>query len=397
MSGSLSSIYNGISFALRQHTIAMVKLQEQVASGSRVNRASDDPTGAYQILGLNSQQKSLDNYIENILSASDILSLSDTIIGSIKQALSAVRNTVSQVISGTYSEDARQRAAEQVNQMLEQVVQLANTQQSGQYLFGGGKSGTAPYTVERTDGKITSVIYNGASDQRGIEVGPGVQMDILPAGDQIFCSDGRSEPVFSSVTGAKSGTGTSSVRGDVWLTVINDGSNYKISIDDGLTYTTVPAGGQTNQAATDSRTGKVLYIDTTAINATGVELVRVPGTYDVFSTLISIRDILQNDRGLSADQLQQFRSGVFSSLDEVTNLLVQATVANGTKTNFLDDLKNNLTAVKYQAEDGISAIEDADIAQISIDLSRREILYQMSLSVAAKMMSLSLLDYIAIK
>ena len=394
MSGSLSSIYNNISFALRQHTMVMAKLQEQVASGSRVNRASDDPTGAYQILGLNSQQKSLDNYIENISSASDILSLSDTIIGSIKSSLSAVRNTVSQVASGTYSEDARQRAAEQVNQMLEQIVLLANTQQSGQYLFGGSKSGDAPYTVERTDGKITSVIYNGASDQRGIEVGPGVQMDILSAGDRIFCSDDRSEPVFSGVTGAKSGTGTSSVRGDVWLTVINDGSNYKISIDDGLTYTTVPAGGQTNQAVTDSRTGKVLYVDTTAINATGVELVRVPGTYDIFGTLMSIRDILQNDKGLSADQLQQFRSGVFSSLDEATNLLVQATVANGTKTNFLDDLKNNLTAVKYQAEDGISAIEDADIAQISIDLSRREVLYQMSLAVAAKMMSLSLLDYI---
>jgi flagellin-like hook-associated protein FlgL len=281
--------------------------------------------------------------------------------------------------------------------MLEQIVLLANTQQSGQYLFGGSKSGDAPYTVERTDGKITSVIYNGASDQRGIEVGPGVQMDILSAGDRIFCSDDRNDPVFSGVTGAKSGTGTSSVRGDVWLTVINDGGNYKISIDDGLTYTTVPAGGQTNQAVTDSRTGKVLYVDTTAINATGVELVRVPGTYDVFGTLISIRDILQNDKGLSADQLQQFRSGVFSSLDEATNLLVQAAVSNGTKTNFLDDLKNNLTAVKYQAEDGISAIEDADIAQISIDLSRREVLYQMSLLAAAKMMSLSLLDYIAVK
>jgi flagellin-like hook-associated protein FlgL len=70
-------------------------------------------------------------------------------------------------------------------------------------------------------------------------------------------------------------------------------------------------------------------------------------------------------------------------------------VTNGTKINFLDDLKTNLTDLKNQAEDQTSAVEDADIAQISIDLSRQQVLYQMSLSVAAKMMSISLLDYIS--
>jgi flagellar hook-associated protein 3 FlgL len=392
MSGSLNSIYNNVSFALNQHMMAMAKLQEQVSSGSRVNRASDDPSGSYQILGLKSQQDLLGNYIENISSASDILQTSDTVIQSIKQSLSQVRSVLSQVVSGTYNEDARQRTAEQVNQILEQIVMLANTQQSGQYLFGGNNSSTAPYTVERTNGKIMSVVYNGASEQRSIEVAPGVSMEIFPAGEDIFCSDDRSEPVFSDVTGAKAGTGTSNVQGDVWLTVINDGSNYKISIDDGLTYTTVPAGGDTNQAVTDSRTGKVLYVDTTGINKTGVELVRVPGTYDIFNTLIAIRDTLENDKGLSADQLQQSCNSAFNSLGEVINLVLQSTVANGTKVSFLDDLKNNLTDVKNQAQDQTSAIEDADIAQISVDLSRRQVLYQMSL--AAKMMSISLLDYI---
>ena len=186
MSSPLNNIYNNISYALNQHAMAMAKLQEQVTSGSRVNRASDDPTGAYQILGLNSQQKSLDNYIENISSASDILNLSNTVIQNIKSSLSEVKSAISQVTSGTYSEDARQRTAEQVNQILEQAVLLANTKNMNQYLFGGSSSGTAPYAVERTNGKITSVVYQGASEQRSIEVGPGVQMEIFPAGNQIF-------------------------------------------------------------------------------------------------------------------------------------------------------------------------------------------------------------------
>jgi flagellin-like hook-associated protein FlgL len=239
------------------------------------------------------------------------------------------------------------------------------------------------------------VVYNGASGERSVEVAPAVTMNIFSVGEDIFGSNDRSAPVFSNVTGAKAGTGTSNVNGDVWLTVINDGSNYKVSIDDGLTYTTVPAGGEANQAVTDSRTGKVLYVDTTGINQTGVELVRVPGTYDVFNTLIAVRDTLKNDKGLSTDQLKQACNSAYNSLDEVINRVLQTSVTNGTKINFLDDLKTNLTDLKNQAEDQTSAVEDADIAQISIDLSRQQVLYQMSLSVAAKMMSISLLDYIS--
>jgi flagellin-like hook-associated protein FlgL len=49
MSGSLNGIYNNTSYALNLNTEAIGTLQEQVSSGSRVNRASDDPSAAYQI------------------------------------------------------------------------------------------------------------------------------------------------------------------------------------------------------------------------------------------------------------------------------------------------------------------------------------------------------------
>jgi flagellin-like hook-associated protein FlgL len=50
--------------------------------------------------------------------------------------------------------------------------------------------------------------------------------------------------------------------------------------------------------------------------------------------------------------------------------------------------------IQYNTEDETTRLQEADISQIAIDLSRREVLYQMSLSVAAKLMSMSLLDYI---
>jgi flagellar hook-associated protein 3 FlgL len=307
--------------------------------------------------------------------------------------LAEVKSLLTQVSSGVYDQESRERTADSINDTLEQMVLLVNTDRNGQYLFGGSDTDSAPYVVQRTDGEITSVTYQGSSDSRNFEVAPGVQASAFYVGDDIFYSDNRSDPVFAGETGATAGTGTSNVTGDVWLTVTGSTGNYDLSIDDGLT-TFNTDGTDTNLAVTDSRTGKVLYIDTTGINSTGVELVRVPGTYDLFSMLISIRDILKNDRNFSEAKVQQLLDGCFESLDEVYNLLIQNTVSMGAKIGFLDSIKDNLTDMKYDAEDETTRLQEADIAQIAIDLSRHEVLYQMSLAVAAKIMSLSLLDFI---
>ena len=51
--------------------------------------------------------------------------------------------------------------------------------------------------------------------------------------------------------------------------------------------------------------------------------------------------------------------------------------------------------MQWNTEDEISRLQDADIAQVAMDLARHDVLYQMSLAVAAKMFKLSLLDFIA--
>ncbi len=174
----------------------------------------------------------------------------------------------------------------------------------------------------------------------------------------------------------------------------HDGTNYRVSIDDGATFVTVPAGGDPNQAVTDSRTGRILYVDTTGISKTGAELVRVPGTYDVFSTLISLRDMLVNERGLPMQQLIAYVDKAVVGVEEVRSRLVQAEVATGSKIGFLETLKDNLENMQFDAQTEAAGLQEADVAEIAIDLSRREILYQMSLSVAGKLMTTSLLDFI---
>jgi len=387
MSETLNSIYNNVSLALYLHTKEMIRLQEQVATGSRINRASDDPSAAYRVLGLNSQERSLGNYIDGLSEVVDFLQLSTTAIDNIKLALADAKKLVSSITGTAMMQHV---LVQGINDALEQVVSLANTKHMNHYLFGGSDTASAPYAVERTNGKITSVTYQGSLESRDIEVAPGVEASAFYVGDDIFHVNNRGDPVFTGATGAAAGTGTSTVSGDVWLTVTDVGG-YKLSIDGGLT--TFDAGSA-NLAVTDSRTGEVLYVDSSDITGTGVEWVRVPGTYDVFNMLISIRDRLETEGGLSISEVEELRGNAMEAIEEVNNLLIQKSVSLGSKMGFLDNLKDSLNNIKYNTEDEVTRLEEADIVQIAIDLSRREVLYQMSLAMVGKIMSMSLMDFI---
>lgn len=395
MSGSIASICDNVSYALSLHTQAITELQEQASTGNRVNRASDSPSEAYRILGLNTQDRSLAGYIENIQDLIGTLEISSTVIEDMASELADSRTVLTEIVGGVYDNEGQERIAEKLNSTLEQLVSLANTKHANQYLFSGNNTSLPPYAVEYAGGQIVSVTYQGGAEARRVDVAPAVEIEAYRVGDDVFRADQREAPIFLGSTGARNGTGTSNVRGDVWLLVEHDGSNYRISIDEGATFVTVPAGGETNQMVTDSRTGRVLYVDTTQITATGVELVRVPGTYDVFGTLIGLRDLLRNDRGISTQQLLSYVDQCVQAVEEVRSLLIQSDVSTGSKVGFLTTLKETLENMQFDTQDETTRLQEADIAQISIDLSRREILYQMSLSVAAKLMGMSLLDYIS--
>jgi flagellar hook-associated protein 3 FlgL len=399
MSGSLNNIYNNVSYALYLHSVEMARLQEQVTTGSRINRPSDDPSCSYRVVTLNSQEKSLGNYINNLSETVGILNLSSTVIQDIQSAIVETKVRLTQIMGGIYNEENREQLAEGINDTLEQVVSLANTKHIGQYLFGGSNTTSAPYLAERTNGQITGVTYQGSFENREIDVASGIKSSAFQVGYDIFGSDDRSDPVFLGDTGAAAGSGTSSVKGDTWITVTDDGGgSYDLSIDDGATKVNVAAevlaGANIANIAVTNASGEVLYVDATNISSTGVDMVSVPGTYNIFDTLISARDLLRNERGLSDAQFRDLQNNSLTALEEINKLIVQAEISVGSKIGFLDNLKDSLTTLKYDAEDESTLLQEADIAQIAIDLSRREVLYQMSLSIAGRLMSVSLLDFL---
>ena len=396
MSGVLDITYNNVTYALYRYNLKLTKLQEEASTGSRINRVSDDASDAYHVLTLQNEGNTLKNYIDKLADMSNTLDTSSSTIQSMVSTINTAKVDITQVTSGVYDQKSRDNTAAAINDLLGQMVQLANTKYNGEYLFGGDDTSTKPFVAKDDgNGNITSVTYQGSQQSRTVEVAPGVSASAYINGDDLFSSDNRSTPVFTKTTGAAVGSGTASITGNAWLTVSKDNSgNYKLSIDDGASWVSVPSSGDNNLAVTDSRTGKVLYVDTTGITTTGTDLVRVPGTQNAFDTMIAIRDMLKNDKGLSNQQISDLRSSLSDSLDEVSSMLLTKESSLGSKSAFLDNLKTSLNSLKSTNSDEVDSIEQADVAQVSIDLARYQNLYQMSLQVASKLLSTSLLDYI---
>ena len=97
MGGTLNNIYNNVSLALNLHTDALARLQEQVSTGSRINRVSDDSSAAYQVLGLNSQQSSLNNYIDNLSEIVSTFEFSSTVFQDMISEVSETKVRLTQV------------------------------------------------------------------------------------------------------------------------------------------------------------------------------------------------------------------------------------------------------------------------------------------------------------
>ena len=394
MSYSLEAIYRNTSWSITQHSTALSRLQEKAATGQDINRLSDDPGRANQVLSYQSDSAKNDVYISSVEELNSVLELSSSIVQNIMTEMAQARASLTSTLSGTTGDQLQRTLAAEIDNALEHMVSLGNTQRLGNYLFAGSKSKQEPYAVERNEtGKITRVTYQGSQDEQKVEVAEGLEISAYLVGDDLFSFDTPEKPTFYGSTGAAAGTGTSSVRGDVYLEVTGSAGNYQLSIDGGLTSVTVN-GTETNVPVVNSETGEVLYVDATGITQIGTDPARVEGTYDIFNVLISARNLLNNTESLPDAVRQNMLNDTVPTMQDAEAKLVNAFPLVGGRIQVLSNLQESLEGINISADQEISRLRDVDITQVAIDLSRHQMLYNMSLTAASKLFSMSLLDFI---
>lgn len=155
---------------IQQLGTQQTKLQTQVATGQRIFQPEDDPTAVGRVLGLESEQRQIAQYVSNADRALEISQASFAGLEQIKK-VSDRASEIGTLGAGAISPEAAAAYASEIDQLIEHTLQLANTKLRNDYLFAGTAVGAAPFTATRgTDGKITAVSYVGNTSRAPIQL-----------------------------------------------------------------------------------------------------------------------------------------------------------------------------------------------------------------------------------
>lgn len=181
------------------------QLSEEAASGKKLTQPSDNPTGAKNVINTNTRLNQLSNYTDNMKLAQNELDVLDDTMASLTTSLQDAIDLSTQAANGSYSQKDLNNIKIQIDQNIQNMVDLANTQYNGNYIFSGTSTGTQAYTLTKdAAGNITDITYNGTPStgqyQRYVTIADGVSVEINTTGDQVF-GDYHSLPAPGSGTG----------------------------------------------------------------------------------------------------------------------------------------------------------------------------------------------------
>src|SRR3972149_6981859 len=157
----------------------MQEIQEKLSSGKQINRPSDDPSGARKVLGLRTEDLQVQQFLDNTETAKEQINYTSNTLESIQEIFLKIKDLAIQAGNDTLGQSDRNIIAHELDELLESVLQNANTDNNGRYIFSGTKTLTSAFTATRdSNGNISSVSYNGDNEETECQtrVGAGRQM-----------------------------------------------------------------------------------------------------------------------------------------------------------------------------------------------------------------------------
>lgn len=153
-------------------TVEYAKLNEQLTSGKRVNKISDDPVASMQLVQLENSKSDVSQYKTNVVRLSGNYSVQEASLNSLDKQLLVVRDKMLAAKNGNHSATESAIFGREINLLLDGMMSDLNTKNSeGNYLFSGTKSNIKPVEYDSTTQKYT---FNGNNERRDAVVGNGI-------------------------------------------------------------------------------------------------------------------------------------------------------------------------------------------------------------------------------
>jgi flagellar hook-associated protein 3 FlgL len=167
-------------YDLRNVTTQLSASEQQLSSGYKLNKPSDDPYGASQALKLRADLASNQQYQSNVQDANSWQNVADTALGDIGDSVQRARDLVIQGANDTNDSSDRQAIVTELNQLIDSIKTDGNAQYAGRYIFSGTATNTQPYQLGSNDA------YSGNTAMITREIGVGVQVAINQPGSSVI-------------------------------------------------------------------------------------------------------------------------------------------------------------------------------------------------------------------
>lgn len=141
------NMYTNMIGRMNNNLSAYMKTHEQSSSQKKVNRPSDDPYGASQIMHSYTQLNAINSYKDNLSMATGWLKQADNALSMVNTSMEKLIGLLEQGSTGTYNAEQRKDMGMQARQILEQMLTYANADFNGRYLFGGHKTDSSAYVL----------------------------------------------------------------------------------------------------------------------------------------------------------------------------------------------------------------------------------------------------------
>ncbi|MGX7681042.1 flagellar hook-associated protein FlgL [Jatrophihabitans sp. DSM 45814] len=173
----------GALVGLQNSASRLADLQSQLSSGRQITKPSDSPTGTSTALGLRGELKRMTQYQSNATDSLGWLSTVDTTMSSSLTQLQTVRSLVLQGLNtGAANADSNEALAQQVDQIRQSTLALANTTYLGRPIFGGTTTGSQAFDASGS--------YVGDSGSVGRTIGDNSSVTINQLGTSVYGANG---------------------------------------------------------------------------------------------------------------------------------------------------------------------------------------------------------------
>jgi flagellar hook-associated protein 3 FlgL len=371
-------------------------LQEQLTTGKRVSRASDDPAAAARAERAMAAVGRSETSQRAVDASKVLMTQTESNLGDAGSLLQRARELLVTAGNASYSDSDRASAANELQSLRDQLMSIANQSDgAGTYPFGGQGATQKPF-IDTPSG----VQYVAATGQILSE--NGTALPLTTDGQAAWLSARTGNGVF--VTSAAPGVqGATIDNGRVSDPTALTGADYTLqfSVAGGATtYAVLKNGAPTAVTAAPYVSGQAITVDGMTVSvsgtpATGDQFQIAPSTptLGVFAVLDNAIAALKTP-GRTGSQIAQSNADGLRDVDSVLGNLETARSAAGQVLNRIDSETDRLDSQKLASTTERSNAEDVDMVHAISDFQNKQTGYDAALKSYAAVQRLSLFQYV---